>query len=137
RALRRLATHPPAHSCVVVVTDSFDDPPARDDPHMADYLKYYDPKSLTRYPDTPENRDYERLLGKRNQLRVETLGIGVLIDEDTGRPKEQWAAPPKLASEPTPAAEPPQNESKEAAFNPWWLVAGVAFVALLLFAMCD
>ena len=49
----------PPHSYVVVVTDSFNDPPAADDPHKSDYLKYYDPKSLTTYPDTPDNRDYE------------------------------------------------------------------------------
>jgi uncharacterized protein (DUF58 family) len=121
RALRMLAAHPPAHSYVVVVTDSFNDSPAAADPRRADYLKYYDPASLTRYPDTPENRDYERLLAKRNQLRVEALGIGVLIDEDTGRPVERLAAPPRASASPatSPAATSERNESKESPFNPW------------------
>jgi hypothetical protein len=132
QALRMLDAHPPAHSYIVMVTDSFNDPPARDDPHMADYLKYYDPKSLTRYPDTPENRDYERLLAKRHQLRVETLGLGVLIDEDTGRPKERWAAPPQVDAAAPPAAELPRNEPDRSAFNPLWLVLGLALAALLL-----
>jgi VWA domain-containing protein len=135
RALRMLEKNPPPHSYVVVVTDSFNDPPSADDPHKADYLKYYNPKSLMRYPDTPENRDYERLLAKRNQLRVETLGVGVLIDEDTGRPREQWAAPPKVAAQPPAAEEPVRNEPPPSSFNPWWLVAIVALVALALFAL--
>lgn len=135
RALRMLEERAPEHSYVVLVTDSFNDPPARNDPHMADYLKYYDPRSLTRYPDTPENRDYERLLGKRNQLRVETLGVGVLIDTETGRPVEKWAAPPKLPTQPTPIEEAPRNEPARSSFNPLWLVVGLAVAALLLGAL--
>jgi hypothetical protein len=133
RALRAIEQRAPEHSYIVMVTDGFNDPPATSDPNRADYLKYYDARSLTRYPDTPENRDYERLLGKRNQLRVEAFGIGVLIDEDTGRPREQFAAPPiRTTEEPAPAEEQPRNETPPAAFNPWWLVAAVALVALLL-----
>lgn len=136
RALRMIEQRAPEHSYIVMVTDGFNDPPAADDPHRADYLKYYDARSLTRYPDTPENRDYERLLGKRNQLRVEAFGIGVLIDENTGRPREQFAAPPiRAAQEPAPPVEEARNESPPAAFNPWWLVAAVALVALLLMAV--
>src|SRR5947209_8805636 len=67
QVLKMLEERQPEHSYIVVVTDSFNDPPGRDDPGMAEYLKYYDPKSLTHYPDTPENRDYERLLEKRHQ----------------------------------------------------------------------
>ena len=70
----------PPHSYIIVVTDSFNDPPAKNDPRMADYLKYYDPKSLTRYPDTPENRDYERLLQKRLAFSRIRLVAGNLTD---------------------------------------------------------
>jgi hypothetical protein len=133
QALRMIEQHAPKNSYIVVVTDGFNDPPSTTDPQRADYLKYYDARSLTRYPDTPENRDYERLLGKRNQLRVQAFGIGVLIDENTGRPREQFAAPPiRSTEEPAPTQEEPRNETPPAAFNPWWLVAAVALLALLL-----
>ena len=135
QVLKRLEARHPEHSYIVVVTDSFNDPPARNDSHMSDYLKYYNPKSLTRYPDTPENRDYERLLRKRHQLRVETLGIGVEIDEDSGRPKEQWPKATPVATAPPPTEEVPRNESAPSSFNPWWLVAGLAAAALLLFGV--
>jgi hypothetical protein len=135
QVLRMLEKQHPEHSYVIVVTDSFNDPPARTDPLMADYLKYYDPKSLTHYPDTPENRDYERLLEKRHQLRVETLGLGVEIDEDSGRPKEQWPKATPVSQEPTPAPEPAQNPAPASAFNPLWLVAGLVIAALALFGL--
>jgi hypothetical protein len=135
QVLRMLEKLRPPHSYVVVVTDSFNDPPARNDPLMADYLKYYDQKSLTRYPDTPENRDYERLLRKRHQLRVETLGLGVEIDEDSGRPKEQWPKATPVSQETEPAPEPAQNPAPASSFNPLWLVAGVVALALALFAV--
>jgi hypothetical protein len=135
QVLRTLEKLQPAHSYVVVVTDSFNDPPARTDPRMSDYLKYYDPKSLTRYPDTPENRDYERLLRKRHMLRVETLGLGVEIDEDSGRPKEQWPKAAPVSEETTATPEPAQNPAPRSAFNPLWLIAAVAAVALALFAV--
>jgi hypothetical protein len=136
QALRMIEQRAPEHSYIVMVTDGFNDPPAASDPHRADYLKYYDARSLTRYPQTAENRDYERLLAKRNQLRVEAFGIGVLIDEDTGRPREQFAAPPiRAVEESAPLEEEPRNESTPAAFNPWWLVGAVALLALLLLAV--
>lgn len=135
QVLRTLEKLQPPHSYIVVVTDSFNDPPARTDPRMADYLKYYDPKSLTRYPDTPENRDYERLLRKRHQLRVETLGLGVEIDEDTGRPREQWPKAAPVSQETSSTPEPAQNPPPRSAFNPLWLVAAVAAAALLLFGL--
>jgi hypothetical protein len=132
QVLKMLEERRPAHSYIVVVTDSFNDSPAHDDPQMANYLKYYDPKSLTHYPDTPENRDYERLLRERHQLRVETLGLGVEIDEDTGRPKEQWPKATPVATEPAATEETPRNETAPSSFNPWWLVAALAVGALLL-----
>ncbi len=134
RALRMLEQSRPPHSYIVMVTDSFNDPPARNDPHYADYLNYYDPRGLTRYPASPENQDYERLLARRNQLRVEALGIGVLSDEDTGRPKEQFAAPPQAVEEPVAAPEPARNETRPSAFNPWWLIGGFLAAAALLLA---
>jgi hypothetical protein len=134
QVLRMLEKQQPAHSFIVVVTDSFNDPPGQNDPRMADYLKYYDRHSLTRYPDTPENQDYERLLEKRHQLRVETLGIGVEIDEDTGRPKEQWPKAAPVSQAPAPTEEPARNETPPSSFNPWWLVAGLGLAALLVIA---
>jgi len=135
QALRKIEQAAPAHSYIVMVTDGFNDPPAQSDPRHADYLKYYDARSLNRYPQTPENRDYERLLGKRNQLRVEALGIGVLIDEDTGRPREQYAAPIPAEEQSEPSAAPvqPRNEAAEQPFGLWWLLV-LALLALLLIA---
>jgi hypothetical protein len=135
QVLRMLEKMQPAHSDIIVVTDSFNDPPARTDPRMSDYLKYYDPKSLTHYPDTPENRDYERLLRKRHQLRVETLGLGVEIDEDTGRPKEQWPKATPVSEETPPPPEPVRNPAPSSAFNPLWIVAGVVAAVVALLAL--
>ena len=40
------------------------------DPNYPKYLAYYTLKGLTVYPDTPENRDYERLLRESDAQRL-------------------------------------------------------------------
>jgi len=105
-ALKILDQSLPRPGAVVLLTDSFNDEPRKNDPAYATYLRYYTPGGrLTRYPDTPENRDYERLLAKmKRSQKVKIFGIGVQIDE-SGRPVERL--PQAVEAEETPAAPVP------------------------------
>lgn len=137
-ALKILDASLPRPGAVVLLTDSFNDEPKRDDPAYADYLRYYTPGGrLARYPDTPENRDYERLLGKVQRSRkVKIYGIGVQIDAN-GRPVERLpqAAPEPTTPEPTftPAVTTPVQRGPEI---PWlWIALGLGALLLALFAL--
>ncbi len=85
------------HLCPVVVvllTDSFNDRPDLTDPNYPRYLSYYTLKGLTVYPNSAENKDYERLLAKL--LRSGCLhqyGVGVTIAAN-GRPIERLPVGP-------------------------------------------
>jgi len=146
-ALKILESEEPKPGAVVLLTDSFNDEPKKDDPAYADYLRYYTPGGrLEKYPDTPENRDYERLLAKMSRSeRVRAFGIGVQIDQ-SGRPVERLpqAAPspaaedgPRTASTPRPLSAPGNADAAKG--PPWPLIIGLALgaaaIAGLLFAL--
>jgi von Willebrand factor type A domain len=98
-ALKLAESVEPASSFLVLLTDSFNDEPKTDDPARGEYLKYYIPGGrLDKYPKTPENADYERLLKK---YREKTYGVGIGIDGN-GRPEERL---PKDAPTPAPMVE--------------------------------
>jgi hypothetical protein len=98
-ALKLAESAEPKASFLVLLTDSFNDEPKTEDPERATYLKYYTPGGrLDKYPQTPENADYTRLLQK---YRDKTFGIGIGIGTD-GRPQERL---PKDAPTPAPTVE--------------------------------
>ena len=133
-ALKLLDAARPRPGAVVLLTDSYNDEPRRDDPAYPTYLKYYVPGGrLNKYPDTPENRDYEQLLRK---MRRAQYGVGVQIDA-TGRPVERaptTAAPPPVENAPAPAAAPAPAE--KAPGLPWpWIALGLAVLGLGAFLL--
>lgn len=137
-ALKLLDAALPRPGAVVLLTDSFNDEPKRDDPAYAEYLKYYTPGGrLAVYPDTPENRDYERLLRKlQSSRRVNIYGIGVRIDQ-SGRPMERLPqAVPETPEPPitfTPAVTMPAKKDPEL---PWlWIGLGLLALVIALFAL--
>ncbi len=85
------------HLCpavVVLLTDSFNDRPDLTDPNYPKYRAYYTLKGLTVYPDSPENRDYERLLSQLTRTGcLHQYGVGVAI-ASTGRPVERLPVGP-------------------------------------------
>lgn len=132
-AARPRPGHASVPGAVVLLTDSYNDEPRRDDPAYPTYLKYYVPGGqLNKYPDTPENRDYERLLRK---MRRAQYGVGVQIDA-TGRPIERatvTAAPPTETA-PAPAVAPAPVE--KAPGPPWpWIALGVGVLGLGAFLL--
>ncbi|MBC7805160.1 MAG: VWA domain-containing protein [Akkermansiaceae bacterium] len=96
--LKVLEKNLPNPGAVILLTDSFNDSPKKDDPAYPTYLQYYVPGAgLQKHPNTPENRDYERLLRlMTDSQKVQIFGIGVQIDK-SGRPVEQLPQ-----AEPTP-----------------------------------
>lgn len=132
-ALRLAERLEPKPAAIVLLTDSFNDQPRVDDPAYAEYVKYYLPGGrLDKYPDTPENRDYERLLGKmRRTSRFRVYGIGVRIDE-SGRPVERL---PQAAPSVEPVATPAPSRFSSVApaksdSNLPWLLGVLAALAL-------
>jgi hypothetical protein len=127
-ALKLAESAEPKPSFLVLLTDSFNDEPKPDDPERASYLKYYTPGGrLDKYPKTPENADYERLLQK---YKDSTFGIGIGIDAN-GRPLERL---PKDAPTPAPMVEttpPPVPTSAEASGPPVTAIVG-GLVAMAL-----
>lgn len=95
------------HLCPVVVvllTDSFNDRPDLTDPNYPKYRAYYTLKGLTVYPDTAENRDYERLLAKLTRSGcLHQYGVGVTIAAN-GRPVERLPVGPNQGDAGTDAA---------------------------------
>ncbi len=89
QALERVESGLPEPGAIILLTDSFNDSPAPDDPNMASYNAYYSPKGLTVYPHTPENADYERLLRTlKASGKLYQFGVGVGI-APSGRPIER------------------------------------------------
>ena len=93
-ALKTVRAALPHPGVVVLLTDSFNDRPLTSDPNYPKYLDYYTLKSLTIYPDTRENRDYERLLRTlKAGGRLHQYGVGVGI-APSGRPIERLPVGP-------------------------------------------
>lgn len=135
-ALKILEQELPKSGAVVLLTDSFNDEPKKDDPAYPMYLRYYTPGGrLNRYPDTPENRDYERLLAKMSRSRkVKVYGIGVQIDE-SGRPVERLPkAAPEIVEDTGPAVPrvtSPARAKPVGGEIPWlWIGLGVGALAV-------
>ena len=140
-ALKLLEKSLPEPGAVVLLTDSFNDEPKRDDPAYATYLDYYTPGGrLKKYPDTAENRDYERLLRlMTDSQKVKIFGIGVQIDQ-SGRPVEQLpvaeSSPAPATNTALPASTPiitVGGDAKKGGLPIEWL-AGLGALALLVFA---
>ncbi len=133
-ALKILEQTQPRPGVVILLTDSFNDEPRPTDLTYPDYLRYYTPGGqLTKYPDTPENRDYERLLNKLYRSgKVTAYGLGVQINE-SGRPIERLpqAAPSPAPPTPAPVAAGRVQEEKPASPLPWILLGAAALLALL------
>jgi hypothetical protein len=132
-ALKILDRTQPRPGAVILLTDSFNDEPKPTDPAYSDYLRYYTAGgNLTKYPNTPENRDYERLLEKLYRSRkVKAYGIGVQIDE-SGRPGERLPqSAPSVTNVPaTPAASNVVREEKPASPLPWILLGAAVLAGL-------
>ena len=93
-ALKIIAQERLCPAVVVLLTDSFNDRPDLTDPNYPKYRDYYTLKSLTTYPDSPENRDYERLLRELIQKGcLHQYGVGVAIAPN-GRPVERLPVGP-------------------------------------------
>jgi hypothetical protein len=93
-ALKLIAREHLCPAVVVLLTDSFNDRPDLTDPNYPKYRAYYTLKGLTVYPNSPENRDYERLLRRLTQKGcLHQYGVGVAIAA-TGRPVERLPVGP-------------------------------------------
>jgi hypothetical protein len=110
-ALKDIAKRPGRPTYIIIFTDSYNDEPKPDTPAYQNYLKYYTPGGmLTKYPKTPENRDYERLLKELVVSgKVKQYGIGINFAPD-GRPIERLpqAVPSPL---PTPSSTPDTHQT--------------------------
>ncbi len=93
-ALKLIARAQACPAVIVLLTDSFNDRPDLTDPNYPKYLAYYTLKGLTVYPDTRENRDYERLLRTLTAKGcLHQYGVDVGIASD-GRPIERLPVGP-------------------------------------------
>lgn len=93
-ALKVVEAGLPKPGAIVLLTDSFNDEPDPTDPNVPQYGAYYSPKGLTVYPDTPENRDYERRLRTlKSSGALHEYGVGVGI-APSGRPIERLPVGP-------------------------------------------
>lgn len=138
-ALKLLEANLPNPGAVILLTDSFNDEPKRDDVAYPTYLKYYVPGGrLAKHPDTPENRDYERLLRlMTDSQKVQIFGIGVQIDK-SGRPVErlpQAEATPTATDNNTQTSTPVTTvgSEKKSGLPLEWLIGG-GLLALALIA---
>ncbi len=119
---------------IVILTDSFNDPPKNTPIAYTEYQKYYTPGKLETYPSTVENQNYESQLSWMTGSEGKTFGIGVEI-LPSGRPKERFKVAPKETIAATP--EPPQQSSPVSTPTskpdefPWALLLGVGSVAML------
>ena len=118
---------------IVILTDSFNDPPKNTPAAYTEYQKYYTVGKLDSYPATPENQDYEGLLRWMAQSEGKTYGIGVEI-LPSGRPKERFKVAPKAGESATPEPQatpipsrpvPPKEDSL-----PLGLIGALVAVAL-------
>jgi hypothetical protein len=85
-ALKRAEAYKAGKTFIVLLTDSFNDQPNNNTPEWEDYVKYYVPGQLLKYPNTPENTDYTRLLAAYPST---SYGVGIQVDPTTGRPVER------------------------------------------------
>ncbi|MBC8135054.1 MAG: VWA domain-containing protein [Fibrella sp.] len=139
-ALKLLEANLPNPGAVILLTDSFNDEPKRDDAAYPTYLQYYVPGGrLAKHPDTPENRDYERLLRlMTDSQKVQIFGIGVQIDK-SGRPVErlpqveQTPAPATVGGDQTSTSVATVGGDKKSGFPLEWLIGG-GLLALALIA---
>ena len=93
-ALKLIARDALCPAVVVLLTDSFNDRPDLTDPNYPKYLAYYTLKGLTVYPDSSENRDYERRLRELTTKGcLHQYGVGVALAPD-GRPIERLPVGP-------------------------------------------
>ncbi len=130
------------HLCPVVVvllTDSFNDRPDFSDPNYPKYRAYYTLKGLTIYPDTPENRDYERLLATLTRSGcLHQYGVGVALAAN-GRPIERLPVGPGQGDSGTdttteaPTVLAASGTGKPSSLLP--LILGALLAALLLLAL--
>jgi hypothetical protein len=97
-ALRRAEAYTAGKTFIVLLTDSFNDQPNNGTNEWNDYVKYYVPGQLLKYPNTTENADYTRLLAAYPGI---SYGVGVKIDPATGRPVERDPRE-KIIAEATP-----------------------------------
>ncbi len=100
---------------IVILTDSFNDPPKNTPAAYTEYQKYYTPGKLDTYPRTSENTDYESQLAWMASSGGQTFGIGVEI-LPSGRPKERFKVAPKAGTIATP--EPTTSSSETSAPPP-------------------
>jgi hypothetical protein len=123
---------PPRGASIVLVSDSFNDQPEREGEGWERYLDYYSRQSLSTYPNTKANREYEELLRAAPERRIQVFGFGLEIDSATRRPVEQapQAIPIPKPTEPPPApattAAPPKRDP------PWLLIIGSILAATVV-----
>lgn len=136
-ALKIINAGLPNPGYTILITDSFNDEPKKDDPSYPDYLRYYTPGGqLTKYPRTEENQQYERLLERLKQSgKLKQYGIGIEVAEN-GRPIERLpkAAPDPVEATPTPSVVtlPPPRGSGSSLPLPLLLgLGGLAVLAVL------
>lgn len=84
KALKMMEQTKPTNGYLILISDGYHDPPTKGSSNYADYLQYYVPGNLSRYPDTQACRDYERLLDsyRDKTLHLTMFGIGVTINKD-------------------------------------------------------
>jgi hypothetical protein len=137
-ALKIIDADAPNPGVVVLLTDSYNDQPLQTDPDYPMYRAYYNLYKLTVYPNTPENRDYERLLKTlHREHRLHEYGVGVAIAR-SGRPVERL---PNAAGG-SDAPDQPQNlaptiisqTGHEKTGPDLTLAIGIPFAVLLLLA---
>ncbi len=142
-ALKRIARDDLCPAVVVLLTDSFNDRPELTDPNYSRYRDYYTLKSLTDYPDTSENRDYERLLKTLTAKGcLHQYGVGVAI-ASTGRPVERLPVGPSQGDDDTgdtteaPTVLAPTGGTAKSSPLPLLLglLFGLALLALLLWLL--
>lgn len=135
-ALKLISHEDACPAVVVLLTDSFNDRPDLTDPNYPKYLSYYTLKGLTVYPQTHENRDYERLLRTltaKGCLHEYGVGVGIAAD---GRPIERLPVGPGQgdsdagATTQAPVVLGPTGAAQPG--SPLPLILGLVAAALLL-----
>ncbi len=135
-ALKLIAQEHLCPAVVVLLTDSYNDRPDLTDPNYPKYRAYYTLKGLTVYPNSPENRDYERLLGQLTQTGcLHQYGVGVALAAND-RPIERLpVGPGEGDSSAADTAETPTILSASgpaASHSLLPLILGAVLAALLL-----
>jgi len=78
-ALKLLETDKNPARYIIVLSDGYHDDPAGNDPLYPYYVAYYVPGNLDRRPETPQSRDYWKLLQGIQQKQIGMFGVGVKI----------------------------------------------------------